>query len=209
MSDEAAAPVRNVLDQLAELFAGQGAGDYLGEPVTQAQHMLQAADLARRAGASDELVAAALLHDVGHFRGVLTGRDLMEGVDNRHAESGARWLERSFGPPVTEPVRLHVAAKRYLCRCEESYLASLSEASRYTLAVQGGAMGPAEAASFELETFFADAVALRRFDEAAKDPARGDLRFEDFGSLLEGLSTSSRASNPFRLSRRSNTNERT
>lgn len=182
---ESASHTPVTIDRLAELFAGEGAADYLGEAVTQSQHMMQAAALAERAGADDELVAAALLHDVGHFRGVLTGRDLIEGVDNRHAESGAHWLERSFGSAVTEPVRLHVAAKRYLCHVEGSYAASLSEASRYTLAVQGGAMGPAEAVAFEREPFFAEAVALRRFDEAAKDPRWKDLRFEDFRVLLE------------------------
>ncbi|HUY47042.1 MAG TPA: HD domain-containing protein [Streptosporangiaceae bacterium] len=103
---------------IAEFFAAEGAHEYLGERVTQAAHMLQAAALAEAAGAGPELVAAALLHDVGHFTGAVTGRELMNGVDNRHGEAGANWLAQWFGPGVTEPVRLHVAAKRYLCAVE-------------------------------------------------------------------------------------------
>ena len=113
----AADPVRVI----ADLFAAEGAGEYLGEPVTQAQHMLQAAALAEGAGAPPELVVAALLHDVGHFRGAVSGQQLMSGTDNRHGDQGADWLAQWFGPGVTEPVRLHVAAKRYLCAVEPGY----------------------------------------------------------------------------------------
>ena len=125
----AADPVRVI----ADLFAAEGAGEYLGEPVTQAQHMLQAAALAEGAGAAPELVAAALLHDVGHFRGAVSGHQLMSGTDNRHGDQGADWLAQWFGPGVTEPVRLHVAAKRYLCAVEPGYFGALSAASVYTL----------------------------------------------------------------------------
>jgi hypothetical protein len=93
--------------QIAELFASEGAAEYLGEPVTQAAHMLQAAQLAERDGADDALIAADLLHDVGHFTGTISGQQLMEGTDNRHSHRGADWLARWFGPEVTEPVRLH------------------------------------------------------------------------------------------------------
>jgi gamma-butyrobetaine dioxygenase len=134
------------VDRLAELFASEGAGDYLGEPVTVAQHLLQAGALARSAGAPDALVAAALLHDAGHLRGAdpltdeaeLSGRELMAGTDNDHGERGAAWLARWFGPAVTEPVRLHVAAKRYLCATEPGYFGLLSAESVRTLALQGG-----------------------------------------------------------------------
>jgi len=95
---------------IADLFASEGAADYLGEPVTQAAHMLQAAVLAERDGADDALIAAALLHDVGHFTGTVTGQDLMRGTDNRHSHTGASWLSQWFGLDVTEPVRLHVEA---------------------------------------------------------------------------------------------------
>jgi phosphonate degradation associated HDIG domain protein len=172
---------------IAALFASEGAADYLGEPVTQASHMLQAAALAERAGASGPLVAAALLHDVGHFTGTITGNDLMRGTDNRHSDQGAAWLAQWFGPEVTEPVRLHVAAKRYLCATEAGYEARLSPASVYTLGVQGGPMGPDEAAAFAAGPYAQDACRVRRWDDEAKDPAIEPLPFEHFAALLKGL----------------------
>ena len=172
---------------IADLFAAEGAGEYLGEAVTQAQHMLQAAALAEGAGAAPELVAAALLHDVGHFRGVVSGHQLMGGTDNDHGERGAAWLARWFGPAVTEPVRLHVAAKRYLCAAEPGYLGLLSPASVYTLSLQGGPMSDAEAAAFTAGPYAADAVAVRRWDDAAKDPGAEVPGFACYRPLLEGL----------------------
>ena len=177
----------SAVDELAALFAGEGTAEYLGEAVTQAQHMLQAGLLAQSAGASDALVAAALLHDVGHFHGAVTGHDLMDGTDNHHSATGAAWLARWFGPAVTEPVRLHVAAKRYLCAVEPDYHARLSPASVFTLSVQGGPMTPEEVRRFEAEPYHADAVALRRWDEQAKDPSAAGPGFDHFRALLERL----------------------
>src|SRR5260370_15504737 len=94
-------PVRAI----ADLFAAEGAGEYLGEAVTQAQHMLQAAALAEGAGAAPELVAAALLHDVGHLTGAVGGRQLMRGTDNQHGDQGADWLAQRVGPPGPQPGR--------------------------------------------------------------------------------------------------------
>jgi gamma-butyrobetaine dioxygenase len=172
---------------IAGLFASDGMQDYLGEPVSQAAHMLQTAALAERDGAADALVAAALLHDVGHFAGVLTGHDLMRGTDNRHSDSGADWLSRWFGEEVTEPVRLHVAAKRYLCASEPGYAAALSPASRYTLGVQGGPMPDAELARFEASPFADAAIRLRRWDDAAKDPDAPVPGFDHFAALLRSV----------------------
>jgi gamma-butyrobetaine dioxygenase len=176
-----------VIANLRELFEGPGADDYLGEEVTQAAHMLQAAASAREAGAAPGLVAAALLHDVGHFTGEITGHDLMGGTDNRHSHVGADWLGQWFGPQVTEPIRLHVAAKRYLCAVESSYYDLLSEASRYTLGVQGGPMGPMEVAGFDAEPYAQDAVRLRRWDDEAKEPDRTVPAFDDYTALLHQL----------------------
>lgn len=175
------------VDAIAELFANEGAGEYLGESVTQAEHMLQAGMLAETAGAPSALVAAALLHDVGHFHGTVTGRDLMRGVDNHHSGTGADWLGQWFGPEVCEPVRLHVAAKRYLCAVEPTYLAQLSSASVHTLQVQGGPMHADEVAAFEAGGFAEQAVTLRRWDEAAKDPNANTPSFDHFRPLLESL----------------------
>ena len=176
------------VDVIGELFAGEGAQDYLGEDVSVAVHMRQTGALAEAAGAPAEQVAAALLHDVGHIcGGTLSGRELMEGSDNRHGEAGAAWLAQWFGPQVTEPVRLHVAAKRYLCGVEPGYYGKLSAASVYTLSVQGGPMNDAEAAAFEALPHAAAAVAVRRWDEEAKDPAGPTPEFGHFGPLLTRL----------------------
>jgi predicted HD phosphohydrolase len=162
--------IMSPVDAIADLFASAGAADYLGEPVTVATHLLQAGALAQQDGAPPSLVAAALLHDVGHLRGAdalageieVSGRELMAGSDNNHGERGAQWLAQWFPESVTDPVRLHVAAKRYLCATEPSYFGLLSEASVYTLAVQGGPMTDAEAREFEREPHAADALATRR-----------------------------------------------
>ncbi len=167
-----------MLEELTALFAGPGAEDYLGEEVTIGVHMRQAGALAQTSGAAPALVAAALLHDVGH----LTGAD-----DARHGAAGADWLAGWFGPEVTEPVRLHVAAKRYLCTAEPGYFELLSAESVRTLAAQGGPMSTAEAAQFETHPYFADAVAVRRWDEAAKDTGVEPPGFGDFAELLRGL----------------------
>jgi gamma-butyrobetaine dioxygenase len=172
---------------LATLFAGPGSRDYFGEPVSQAAHMLQSAAHARAAGASPALVAAALLHDVGHFLGPVSGHDLLNGTDNRHCEVGAAWLATWFPAAVTEPVRLHVAAKRYLCAIEPIYLTELSIASLYTLTVQGGPMRPDEAVGWATHPYARDALALRRWDEAAKDPAKLTEPFETYRPLLASL----------------------
>jgi gamma-butyrobetaine dioxygenase len=172
---------------IAGLFASEGAAEYLGEPVTQAAHMLQAAALAEKDGAPAALVAAALLHDVGHFHGAVTGHDLMHGTDNRHSHTGADWLAQWFGSEVTEPVRLHVAAKRYLCATEPGYAATLSPASVYTLGVQGGPMQGAELGEFTASPYAADAVRVRRWDDQAKDPQAGAPEFSHFRPLLSRL----------------------
>jgi gamma-butyrobetaine dioxygenase len=178
-----------ILDALAELFTDQGSAEYFGEAVTQAEHMLQAGALAEAEAAAPPLVAAALLHDLGHFHGEVSGHDLMAGTDNRHSHTGADWLAQWFGPEVTEPVRLHVAAKRYLCAVEPGYFDLLSPASVHTLAVQGGPMTPDQAADFAAHPYGADAVRLRRWDEAAKDPDAPTPGFAHFRPLLTALLT--------------------
>jgi gamma-butyrobetaine dioxygenase len=180
-------PTDSPIRVIEELFASEGAADYLGEAVTQATHMLQAAALAEQAGAPPALVAAALLHDVGHFTGTVNGRDLMRGTDNWHSEQGANWLAQWFGPDVTEPVRLHVAAKRYLCAVEPGYFERLSPASVYTLGVQGGPMAGDELAAFEANPFAKDACQVRRWDDDAKDPDAPAPRFGHFVPVLAGL----------------------
>ena len=166
------------VEEIGALFAGPGARDYLGEPVTIGTHMLQAAALAEAAGADPAQVAAALLHDIGHLRNE---------TDSRHGPAGAEWLSQWFGEEVTEPVRLHVSAKRYLCTAEPGYFELLSDESVRTLEHQGGPMTAAEAAAFEALPFARDAVAVRRWDDEAKDPAVTPPEFAHFESLLGKL----------------------
>lgn len=178
------------VDRILQLFAEEGAALYFGEAVTEAEHALQSAHLAERSGAGGELVAAALLHDVGHLMHGLGEAVAARGVDGRHEECGAAWLARHFGAAVAEPVRLHVAAKRYLCAADPAYLAALSPASRRSLELQGGPFTEAEARRFESEPFWKEAVALRRWDDA--DPRRSfhigvdleDFRGDDTGRRM-------------------------
>ncbi len=157
-----------IVESLIELFNMRGAAAYHGEAVSQAEHALQAAELAEREGAPDYLVVAALLHDVGHL---LDGQDedlADRGVDGCHEEAGCAWLAQHFGPEVTEPIRLHVAAKRYLCAVSPAYRDGLSPASRLSLSLQGGDMSDEECAAFKRNPTHRDALRLRYWDDAAK-----------------------------------------
>lgn len=172
-------------EALCDLFEAEGSREYLGEQVSMEQHMLQTGSAVRRAGASRALVVAAVAHDVGHFTGVVRGRDLMGGTDDHHDEAAATWLGRWFAAAVTEPVRLHVAAKRYLCAVDPAYHDRLSEASTYTMGVQGGPMSAEEAEEFARLPFAQDAVELRRWDDLGKDPAVARLTLADFRAEIE------------------------
>jgi phosphonate degradation associated HDIG domain protein len=161
-------------------------GERYGERVTQLDHALQCASLAAEAGAADSLVAAALLHDYGHLiddRGHMAERD---GLDGEHEAVGAAALVAWFGPAVTEPVALHVAAKRYLCAAEPGYFEALSPASQLSLELQGGPFAPAEAAAFIARPFAPDAVRLRRWDDWGKaiEPERRRTLDSFRGTLL-------------------------
>ena len=153
---------------LADIFERRGAEEYLGEPVSMAEHMLQSAWFAEQAGAGDELVAAALLHDVGHFTSEFGAYSPQDAEDKHHDDAGAQVLAPFFPRVVSECVRLHVAAKRYLCAADPGYFAKLSEASVHTLALQGGPMNEHEAAEFRSNPFHTEAVRVRLWDEAGK-----------------------------------------
>lgn len=156
--------------EIERVLAHRGEEEYAGEPVSQLQHALQCAALAEAEGASDELIAAALLHDIGHLFDDDPDAIAAGGVDTAHEESGAAFLSQWFDDAVTEPVRLHVSAKRWLCATEPGYLDGLSAASRRSLALQGGAFAEAEAASWIAAPEAEAGVRLRRWDDAAKDP---------------------------------------
>jgi phosphonate degradation associated HDIG domain protein len=159
-----------VVSRVLQLFAERGDSDYGSEAVSQREHALQAAHLARQSGADPALVAAALLHDVGHLLHNLPDDAPEHGIDDKHEELAYRWLARHFGPDVAGPVRLHVAAKRYLCAVDSEYHEHLSEPSKISLALQGGPMSAEEAEGFRASPHFEAAVRLRRWDDEAKDP---------------------------------------
>ncbi|WP_010186693.1 HD domain-containing protein [Sphingomonas sp. PAMC 26605] len=159
-----------VVDAIFALFDRFGDQHY-GEDATQRAHALQTAELARRAGCTEAMIAAALLHDIGQFLDDAGSAAETHGADAQHETKGAAYLARHFPDSVTEPVRLHVVAKRYLCAVDPTYRDALSRASVLSLSLQGGAMTHAEARCFEATPFFADAVHIRRFDDMGKQPA--------------------------------------
>ncbi len=174
-----------IVDYLAGIFVRRGAESYLGEPVTMSEHMLQSAMAAERAHASDELIVAALLHDIGHYSNEIPEHLLMQGTNNHHDEAGATFLAAFFPPAITEPIRNHVAAKRYLCSVDSSYERKLSEASQYTLKIQGGLLSPAKIQAFESNGYLQQSIDLRGWDDQGKDPNIVCSDFEHYRSLIE------------------------
>lgn len=171
---------------VCDLYARCG-GERYDEEVTQTDHALQCAALARRDGADDALVAAALLHDVGHLLDLDRGGAHAPGVDRRHEVVGVEYLATVFPAEVTDPVLLHVEAKRYLCATEPAYAAGLSAGSQRSLAVQGGPMTAAEAAAFLGRPGAAAAIRLRRWDDAGKVVGLDRPAFATYRPLLEAL----------------------
>lgn len=181
--------------EVRDLYSSDAAGALYDESVTELEHALQAATLAERDGAPPELVAAALLHDVGHLLvGDLQPIDAQLATDAHHEGVGASWLRARFGAAVADPVALHVAAKRYLCAVERDYCDSLSASSVRSLRVQGGPMDDHETVAFESNRYFDDAVRLRRWDDAAKVTGASTPTFEHFVPLLDALATEAMAS---------------
>jgi phosphonate degradation associated HDIG domain protein len=174
-----------VVDEIVRLFENHGKAAYLGEPVSQEEHALQAAFLAEQERAPNHLIAAALLHDIGHLIHGLPEDIADRGIDGRHEVAGEAFLRKAFGPDVSEPVRLHVDAKRYLCSSDPHYLSQLSPASVQSLRLQGGPFSPAESAAFEKNPHAADAVRLRRWDDEAKIPGLDVPGVEHYRPVLE------------------------
>ena len=177
----------NAVDEIFERFREAGDALYIGEPVTVSEHMLQTAALAARDHAADDLVAAALLHDYGHLVHDLPEDAAERGIDTRHEDLGVELLARWFPPSVTEPIRLHVAAKRYLVAVDPEYLETLSPASLLSLELQGGPMSEDESAAFEALPHADAACRLRRYDDAGKDPDADMPPLESYRELLGSL----------------------
>jgi [1-hydroxy-2-(trimethylamino)ethyl]phosphonate dioxygenase len=175
----------SVMDEVTGLFTKRGAGAYFGERVSMLEHALQAAHFAQEEQAPSQLVVAALLHDVGHLLGDVPDDIADWHVDARHEEVGAAWLAQRFGPEVSEPVRLHVPAKRYLCATDPSYFAKLSPASVLTLKLQGGPMSTGEVLAFESERFYREAVRIRRWDDRGKVAGLRTAGLDEHRGLVE------------------------
>jgi len=176
-----------VADDIMALYAQRGSQAYYGEAVNMTEHGLQAAHFAQAEGAPEHLVIAALLHDIGHLTENVPA-DIAEWKrDAGHERSGSRWLARHFGPEVSEPVRLHVPAKRYLCATDPEYFAKLSAASIITLKLQGGPMSAAEVAAFETEPHWREGVRLRRWDDMGKVPALAVPGMEHYRPAIDRL----------------------
>lgn len=157
---------------LAEVIERRGGDSYLGEPVTMAEHMLQSASLAEQAEAGDELIAAALLHDIGHYTSEFPEDALEQGIDNHHDTAGAAVIAPFFPQIVVDCVRHHVAAKRYLCATNPDYHGRLSPASVHSLNLQGGPMAAAEVAAFQENPNLEAILQVRFWDEASKVAGR-------------------------------------
>lgn len=171
-----------VADAIIDLYRQMGQRTY-DEAITQTSHAAQCAVLAMKSGAASTTIVAALLHDIGHL---LEPDDstIRHEEDLRHEYLGARFLSNWYPTAVTEPIRHHVAAKRYLCAVEPAYFDGLSPASQHSLSLQGGPFSPNEVAEFESHEEYETAVLLRRWDDEAKDPRLHYDHIDDYRDLL-------------------------
>ena len=161
--------MEEILKVLSMVFESKGSDTYIGEEVTQLQHAVQSYDLAKSAGASVELRLGAFLHDIGHL---LSEEQLTALGDIKHEQQGAAWLkEKGFSPLIVAVCKEHVNAKKYLCFADKAYYSQLSEASKKTLALQGGVMNAYEAALFENHPYLKEIILVRKWDDQAKDPS--------------------------------------
>lgn len=167
------------------LFVEHGATAYEGarrESVSALEHALQCAQLAEWAHADAPLVAAALLHDIGHF---IVVDPEVDDIDDVHELRAVPFLVQGFGANVVEPVRLHVQAKRYLVAVDTAYAGALSPASVHSLSLQGGPMSADERRLFEQLAFAEQAISLRRWDDLAKEGGKKTPPLAYYLALLE------------------------
>jgi phosphonate degradation associated HDIG domain protein len=167
----------NIVAFLGDIFDRRGGEEYLGEPVTMAEHMLQGATIAEQNGQDEIIIVSALLHDIGHFTSEFGTFTMDDTEDRYHEEAGAKVLEEFFPSVVTDCVRYHVAAKRYLCATKPEYFKRLSEASIHSLNLQGGPMNADEVSEFEANPNLKEIIAVRYLDEAGK---RADMETPDY-----------------------------
>jgi phosphonate degradation associated HDIG domain protein len=176
--------MNEVVDSLLDLLATTGVRQYGEERVSQCEHALQCAFLAAQSGGPAALVSAALLHDIGHLLYDANDRPALRGIDDRHEQLAAGHLLDAFGLAVAEPVRLHVAAKRYLCAADPGYFGRLSAASVHSLELQGGPFSAEEATAFHSIAYADDAIRIRLWDDAAKEPGIRTPSLEQYRPFL-------------------------
>ena len=175
------------ISEICMLFARKGGREYDGEGVTQLEHALQTAALAEADGALPPLVAASLLHDLGHMLNDQGETPTLRGVDDLHQFAALPFLRGTFGDDVLEPIRLHVDAKRYLCATRDGYYEALSADSKRSLVLQGGPYTPDDAAAFIARPFAVDAVKLRLWDDLAKAQGAATPPLAHFVPALEAV----------------------
>ena len=172
----------NIVDQIIFNFSNNKSL-YIGEDLTIAEHMIQTAMLAEKNQCSDDLICSSLLHDYGHFVIEDPKQLVTDKIDGRHEIIGANYLKKFFHNEIIEPILLHVEAKKYLSR-DKRYFDSLSEASKISLKLQGGAMSDLEVKKFEKNKNYENAIKLRKFDEGAKQKNIKIKKIEDYKELL-------------------------
>lgn len=173
------------ISDICVLFARKGGRSYEGEPITQLEHALQCADRAQRDGASAALIAAALLHDLGHLLNDHGDTPTLRGLDDQHQLVVQPFLRDLFDDAVLTPIRLHVDAKRYLCATRAGYFEALSSDSKRSLVLQGGVFTPGQAEDYLRQPFAEDAVRLRLWDDLAKLPGAATPPLAHFIATLD------------------------
>ena len=179
--------IHETINDIINIYAKWGVQKY-DEKISQMDHAVQCAALAQQSGASDDLIIASLLHDVGHLLELESkSGNVNIDIDDKHESTGARYLAKSFKSGVTAPIALHVAAKRYLCAVEPAYFGTLSEGSVKSLELQGGPMTDEEARRFEGLAGFEDSVSLRRWDEQGKILDLEVAPFSSYVPMMQSL----------------------
>lgn len=179
--------MEQAITEITRLLGEGGALSYGGEAISQLEHASQCALLAEQAGSSPEMITASLLHDIGHLLHHFGENITEQGIDDTHEEFGAAYLHDYFSLAVTEPIRLHVPAKRYLCYLNKDYWAGLSPISKRTLELQGGNFSESQAQAFIAQPYAKDAVNLRLCDDQAKVRGLATPDLAHFTSLLKNF----------------------
>jgi len=177
----------NIVDFIGSIFEKRGDEEYLGEPVTMGQHMLQGATMAEKSRESDEIIIGTLLHDIGHFTSEFGTFSMEDTEDRYHEDAGAAVLEQFFPKVITDCCRHHVAAKRYLCATDPEYFQKLSTASIHSLNLQGGPMSEAELKDFEKNPNLKKILKVRLYDDAGKIPDMITPSFWHFAPLVQKM----------------------